>query len=74
MSAIRNGRGFEVEIAVVTGDSTFGPWVNRGYFSSSRKMKLDGLNRGTDYAVRARALGGSTGYSDWSSPMIQMCL
>jgi len=33
-----------------------------------RVHSLTGLTTGTVYQVRARALGGSTGQSDWSMP------
>jgi hypothetical protein len=34
----------------------------------SRKIAAPGLTPGTTYTVQARAIGGSTGYSDWSLP------
>ncbi|NOS68990.1 MAG: fibronectin type III domain-containing protein [Verrucomicrobia bacterium] len=33
---------------------------------------LDGLTPGATYAVQARAVGGTTGYSDWSDPVSHM--
>jgi len=38
----------------------------RGDFSQSPAIVLERLTPGTIYNVRLRALGGSTGYSDWS--------
>ena len=37
-------------------------------FTQARKIILTGLTSGTIYNVQARAIGGSTGYSDWSNP------
>jgi hypothetical protein len=34
----------------------------------ARKFAAPGLIPGTIYTVAARAIGGSTGYSDWSLP------
>jgi hypothetical protein len=36
--------------------------------SAARKIILTSLTPGTVYNVQARAIGGSTGYSDWSDP------
>jgi len=37
-------------------------------------MRIPGLTAGTNYAVHVRAVGGSTGYSDWSDPVVHMCM
>jgi len=34
----------------------------------ARKIELPGMTPGTTYSLEARAIGGSTGYSDWSLP------
>jgi len=38
-----------------------------------RRIVLLGLTPGTIYFVRVRAIGGSTGYSEWSVPVSLMC-
>ena len=42
-----------------------GAWQDAGIFSKARRIVLERLTPGTIYNVRLRALGGSTGYSDW---------
>ena len=51
-----------------------GPWQSGGLFTNSRSMPLNGLTPGTNYTVQVRAIGGSTGYSDWSDPVSHMSL
>jgi chitodextrinase len=36
-------------------------------------MSVNGLTPGTTYVFQVRAVGGSTGYSDWSNPVSRMC-
>ena len=47
-------------------------WKNAGVFTKSRGVLLDNLTPGTTYDVQARAVGGATGYSDWSDPVSHM--
>ena len=35
---------------------------------------INGLTAGTNYSIEVRAIGGSTGYSDWSDPVSHMSL
>ena len=44
------------------------PWTTAMFSTQARTITLAGLTTGTVYQVRARALGGSTGQSDWSMP------
>lgn len=37
-------------------------------------MPLNGLTPGTQYQVQVRAIGGSTGYSDWSDSVSHMSM
>jgi len=46
--------------------SSNSPWVDGGLFTNSRGMPINALNPGDNYQFQARAVGGSTGYSDWS--------
>jgi hypothetical protein len=50
-----------------------GPWQAAGLFTSSRSISINGLTPGTTYVLQVRAIGGSTGYSDWSNPVSRMC-
>ena len=42
--------------------------------TNSRSMPLNGLTPGTQYQVQVRAIGGSTGYSDWSDTVSHMSM
>ncbi len=44
-----------------------------GVFTQSR-MVIPDLIPGTTYTLQARAIGGSTGYSDWSDPVSHMSM
>jgi len=63
LSPISNAVGYEVQICTGTG-----AWTTAMFSTQARNVTLTGLTTGTVYQVRARALGGSTGQSDWSMP------
>jgi hypothetical protein len=63
LSPVANAYCYEVQTSVGTG-----AWQTIGSFTAARKIILPNLIPGTVYNVRARAIGGSTGYSDWSDP------
>jgi chitodextrinase len=50
-----------------------GGWQTAGLFTTSKSMTIAGLVPGTTYTFQVRAVGGSTGYSDWSNPVSRMC-
>jgi hypothetical protein len=62
MLSILNAKSYQVQTAT----SMNGPWQEAGIFTQARRIVLPGLTPGTIYFVRARAIGGSTGYSEWS--------
>jgi hypothetical protein len=62
MLSILNAKSYQVQIATAAN----GPWQEAGIFTQARRIVLPGLTPGTVYFVRARAIGGSTGYSEWS--------
>jgi hypothetical protein len=66
---LRTARGYQVQIRI--GD---GPWQDAGIFPQARRIELTNLTPGTVYGIRVRAIGGSTGYSDWSMPTAHMSL
>lgn len=66
VGVVRNARNYEVQYALVGAGGTPGPWQSAGIYSSSRTMLVTGLTPGAEYQFRVRALGGSTGTSDWS--------
>ena len=63
LSPITNAVGYEVQTCIGTG-----PWTTVKFSTQARNIILTGLTTGTVVQVRARALGGSTGQSDWSMP------
>ena len=60
--SILNAKSYQVQMAT----SANGPWLEAGIFTQPRRIVLTGLTPGTVYFVRVRAIGGSTGYSEWS--------
>ena len=71
---IANAKCYELRYAAVGADGTPGPWQNGGLNSNSRALALNGLTPGTMYNVQIRAIGGSTGQSDWSPITSHMSL
>src|SRR5438876_7904284 len=65
---------YEVQAAAVGANNTVGPFQTAGVFNKSRSMTITGLTPGTIYAIQVRALGGSTGSSDWSDAVTHMCM
>lgn len=63
LSPVANAYCYEVQTSTGTG-----AWQAAGVFTQARKIILPNLTTGTIYNVQARAIGGSTGYSDWSDP------
>ena len=63
VTPIANAFGYEAQISTNGTD-----WKTVKYWSQARTIPLNGLTTGTVYQVRVRALGGSTGQSDWSMP------
>ena len=51
-----------------------GAWLPSVFTGDSQHIVFDGLTRGKDYTVQVRALGGSTGQSDWSDPSSHMAM
>lgn len=64
VTPILNARSFQVQINT-TGN---GAWQEAGIYTRARRIVLMSLTPGTIYFVRVRAIGGSTGYSEWSVP------
>ncbi len=66
---IKNAKGYEVRYALVAPNGTPGPLIDGGIFGSTRNLAINGLNPGDNYQMQIRAVGSSTGYSDWSDPV-----
>ncbi|MGN6555240.1 MAG: fibronectin type III domain-containing protein [Verrucomicrobiota bacterium] len=69
LRAVPTARAYEVRIS--TGANS---WQTIGIFTQSRKILLENLTPGVTYTVQVRAIGGLTGYSDWSDPVSHMSL
>jgi hypothetical protein len=61
---VRNAKTYQVQTSVDGGKT----WVEACISTQARRIVLTNLVPGTTYAVRARAIGGSTGASNWTSP------
>jgi hypothetical protein len=72
-TSIARAKCYEVRIAAVNAGNTPGPWQSAGLFTAARSLIIRGLTPGTTYVFQVRAIGGSTGYSDWSNPVSRMC-
>lgn len=68
MLPVVNAKSYEVQT------KNGGGWTPAGVFTQARSIVLPGLTPGQNYSVQARAIGGSTGYSDWSDPVSHMVL
>jgi len=73
VSPIVRAKCYEVRLAALGAGGTPSPWQNAGLFTNSRSMTINDLTPGTTYAFQVRAVGGSTGYTDWSDPVAHMC-
>jgi hypothetical protein len=65
LSAVANANSYETQWTTDGGKT----WVSGGISSQARNIVLKGLTPGTVYTIQARALGGSTGQSIWSTPV-----
>jgi len=69
VQGVDNARAYEAQVKNGTGG--FQP---AGTYTQSRRIILTGLTPGQTYTVQVRAVGGSTGYSDWSDPVSHMAM
>ena len=51
-----------------------GDWMPSVFTGDSQHITFDGLTPGKNYTAQVRALGGSTGQSDWSDPSSHMAM
>jgi hypothetical protein len=51
-----------------------GDWMPSVFSGSSKQIIFNGLTPGKTYTIQVRALGGSTGQSDWSDPSSHMAM
>lgn len=69
VTPIANARNYQIQKKIGEGE-----WEDAGISSQARRIEVGNLTPGTTYTFRVRALGGSTGYSDWSDPISRMSL
>jgi hypothetical protein len=69
VTTVINARSYEAQTKTPAGD-----WQAAGIHTKARTMILEDLTPGTLYTIQVRAIGGSTGYSDWSDPVSHMAL
>lgn len=74
VETLRNARSWEVQYALVGTDGLAGPWQNAAASTQSRRILVTDLIPGRSYQFRVRAVGGSTGFSDWSDVVIKMAV
>jgi hypothetical protein len=68
MQPVVNAKSYEVQT------KNGGGWTPAGIFTQARSITLPGLTPGQIYSVQSRAIGDSTGYSDWSDPVSHMVM
>jgi hypothetical protein len=66
---VPTARSFEAQVRIGQG-----PWQAAGTHPQARRIVLQDLVPGTLYWIRVRAVGGSTGYSEWSDAVSHMCM
>ena len=69
MNPVKNTSLYEGRVKGPTGD-----WLPSIFTGDSQHITFEGLTPGTIYTVQVRALGGSTGQSDWSDPSTHMAM
>jgi hypothetical protein len=74
VTPIKNARTYELQFALMGAGGVPGPWQDGGLHTDSRAIPIDGLTPGQTYMVQVRAIGGSTGHSDWSDPVSHMAV
>jgi len=66
---VKNTSLYEGRVKGSTGD-----WLPSVFTGDSQHIEFNGLTPGQNYTIQVRALGGSTGQSDWSDPSTHMCM
>ena len=69
MPAVSNAHSYQIQ--VLTPDGKVLKTVDS---TQARNVVIPGLTPGIIYTLIGRAVGGSTGYSDWSDPVSHMCM
>jgi hypothetical protein len=70
MRAVANAKAYEVQFSADGGQT----WQGLGIYPHTQGIVMTGLTPGKVYAMRIRAIGGSTRYSGWSNAISGMAL
>jgi len=66
LSRVANSRCMELQVALIGENGLPGPFEIVGLFTDSRNIPVNNQIPGRMYGYQGRAIGGLTGYSDWS--------
>jgi hypothetical protein len=69
VAPVKNTSMYEGRAKGATGD-----WLPSVFSGDSQHITFNGLTPGQTYTIQVRALGGSTGQSDWSDPSSHMAM
>jgi hypothetical protein len=69
LAAVRHAKAYQVQYRLGDGD-----WMELGYYPHTRDIVLANTVAGTVYAMRMRAIGGSTMLSPWSAAISVMSM
>jgi len=69
LEPVANAKSYQVQLSADAGKT----WTEAGIYTQARRVVLNGLTPGATYHVRARAIGGSTGVSDWTGAASIIC-
>ena len=65
LSPVDNAKSYQIQFSTDNGKT----WTLAGAFPKARSIVLTNLTPGTTYMIQAQAIGGSTGQSNWSTPV-----
>jgi|SRR5665213_1529891 len=65
LSPVANAKSYQIQFSTDNGKT----WTLAGAFPKARSIVLTNLTPGTTYMIQAQAIGGSTGQSNWSTPV-----
>ena len=73
INKVLKAAAYELYVASVAAGAV-GDYKQVGTFTKARKIPVNGLTPGATYSFKARAVGGTTGYGDYSDPVTHMSL